>query len=146
MNEALVLIGLILNKAHLCSVFPANIYLSKFSKKKSEICLKLTIKRRSWRRPDVFVLKFEHISHLLLVFLLLTLNRQMLAGFFCWFWQWFYTPQSNYYNELDDIWSNIMEYLHYIIFLHHNCAFIVSTYFSVYFLHVWRKLLSNIEY
>ena len=30
---------------------------------------------RKWRRSDVFIVKFEHISHLALVFLLLTLNR-----------------------------------------------------------------------
>ena len=27
-----------------------------------------------WRRSDIFIVNFEHISHLLLVFLLLTLN------------------------------------------------------------------------
>ena len=31
--------------------------------------------RRQWRRSDVFVVAFEHISHLVLVFLLLTLSR-----------------------------------------------------------------------
>ena len=42
-----------------------------------EICSKLTIKtpkRRQWRRSGVFILNFEHISRLVLVFLLLTLN------------------------------------------------------------------------
>ena len=33
-----------------------------------------TPKRRHWRRSGVFIVKFEHISHLLLVFLLLILN------------------------------------------------------------------------
>ena len=40
-----------------------------------EICSKLTIKtpeRRQWRRSSVFTVNFEHISHLVLVFLLLT--------------------------------------------------------------------------
>ena len=32
------------------------------------------------RRPDVFTVNFEHISHLFLVFLLLTLNKSLLAG------------------------------------------------------------------
>ena len=44
---------------------------------------KLTIKapeRRQWRRSGAFIVKFEHISHLDLVFLLLTLSRLMLAG------------------------------------------------------------------
>ena len=44
-----------------------------------EICSKLTIKtpeQRQWRRSGVFIVNFEHISHLVLVFLLLTLSRQ----------------------------------------------------------------------
>ena len=32
------------------------------------------------RRSGLFVVNFEHISHLFLVFLLLTLNKQILAG------------------------------------------------------------------
>ena len=39
---------------------------------------KVTIKtpeRGNWRRSAVFIVKFEHISHLVLVFLLLTLSR-----------------------------------------------------------------------
>ena len=43
----------------------------------SEICSKLTIKtpeRRQWRRSDVFFVNFEHIPHIALVFLLLTLT------------------------------------------------------------------------
>ena len=31
--------------------------------------------RRQWRRSGVFIVNFEHISYLALVFLLLTLNR-----------------------------------------------------------------------
>ena len=45
--------------------------------------LKLTIKtseRRHWCRSGVFIVNFEHISHLVLVFLLLTLSRQMPTG------------------------------------------------------------------
>ena len=63
----------------------------KVSNKKSrircEICLKLTMKtperrqltiktpERRQRRSCVFFVNFEHISHLVLVFLLLTLSR-----------------------------------------------------------------------
>ena len=32
------------------------------------------------RRSSVFIVNFEHISHLLLVFLLLTWKKQILAG------------------------------------------------------------------
>ena len=45
---------------------------------KCELCSKLTIKtpeRRPWRLSCVFIVNFEHIAHLFLVFLLLTLNK-----------------------------------------------------------------------
>ena len=61
--------------------FPAGIYLLKVSNKNTrarcEICSKLTIKipeRRQWRCSGIFIVTFEHITHLVLVFLLLTLN------------------------------------------------------------------------
>ena len=40
---------------------------------------KKTPERRHCRRSRVFIVNFKHISHLFLVFLLLTLNRLMLA-------------------------------------------------------------------
>ena len=46
-------------------------------------CSKLAIKipeRRHWRRSGIFIVNFEHILHIVLVFLLLTLSRQMPAG------------------------------------------------------------------
>ena len=49
-----------------------------------EICSKLTIKtpdRRQQRCHGVFVVNFEHISHLVLEFLLLALSRKMPAGY-----------------------------------------------------------------
>ena len=48
-----------------------------------EICSKLTMKtqeRCHWRRSGVFIVNFEHISHLILVFLLLTLSKEIMAG------------------------------------------------------------------
>ena len=58
------------------------IYLLKVNNKNTrtryEICSKLTVKtpeRRKWRRSGVIILKFEHISHLVLVFLLLNLSK-----------------------------------------------------------------------
>ena len=50
-----------------------------------EICSKLTIKtqeRREWHHSGVFIVNFGHISHLVLVLLLLTLNMQMPTGLF----------------------------------------------------------------
>ena len=61
--------------------FPAGIYLLKVNNRntrtKCEVCSKLTIKipeRRRLGRSGIFIVNFEHISHLVLVFLLLTLN------------------------------------------------------------------------
>ena len=36
---------------------------------------------RQWRRSDVFIVNFEHISYLALMFLLLNLSKVMLAGY-----------------------------------------------------------------
>ena len=65
------------------------IYLLKFNNRKtrtrSEIYSKLTIKtleRGHWCRSVVFIVNFQDISHLSLVFLLLTLNMQLLTGVF----------------------------------------------------------------
>ena len=67
-----------------CSVV---IYLLKVNiintRTRCEICSKLTIKtpeRRSWRRSGVFIVNFEHISHLVLVLLWITLNIKLPAG------------------------------------------------------------------
>ena len=56
--------------------FTAYIYLFKVNNRKTrrrcEICSKLTIKteeRRQWGRFGVFIVNFEHITHLFLVFL-----------------------------------------------------------------------------
>ena len=60
---------------------PIGIYLLKVNNRdtrtRCEICLKLIIKtpeRRQCRCSAVFTVNFEHISHPVLVFLLLTLN------------------------------------------------------------------------
>ena len=59
----------------------AGIYLLKVNNRNTrtrcEICSKLTIRtseRHQWRRSGVFIVNFEHISHLVLLLLLLTLN------------------------------------------------------------------------
>ena len=48
-----------------------------------KICSKLTIKireRSQWRRSDVFLIKFEPILYIVLLFLLLTSNKYIPAG------------------------------------------------------------------
>ena len=59
------------------AAFPASNYLLKVNNKNTrtrrEICLKLKIKTR--RRSCVFIVNFEHILHLAVVFLLLALSR-----------------------------------------------------------------------
>ena len=42
--------------------------------------LKIKAQRLHWPRSGVFTVNFEHISHIVLVFRLLTLSRRMLAG------------------------------------------------------------------
>ena len=65
--------------------FQANIYFfnvhNKNIKKQYEICSKLTIKTPERYHSGIFIANFEHIPHLFLVPLLLTLNKSMLAGF-----------------------------------------------------------------
>ena len=56
------------------SMFKVN---NRSTRTRYEICLKLTIKtpeQRHWRGSGVFIVSFDHISHLVLVFLLLTLS------------------------------------------------------------------------
>ena len=71
----------------LCA-YPAGIYHLKVNNRNTitrcEICSKLTIKipeRRQWRRSGIFIVNFEHISHPVLVLLLLILNIELLAGY-----------------------------------------------------------------
>ena len=62
--------------------YPVDIYLLKVNERniitRYEICLKfLTIKKPeqyNWRHSGVFIVNFQHISHLVLVLLLLKLN------------------------------------------------------------------------
>ena len=69
-----------------CNNNPANIYLFKVNsgnnRKRWKICSQQatkTTERRHWRRSGAFIVNFKHISHLFLQFLLLNLNKQMLA-------------------------------------------------------------------
>ena len=62
--------------------YPASIYLFKFNIKNTrtmcEIWSKLTIKtpeRRHWSRSGVFIVNYEQISHIVLLFPSLTLNN-----------------------------------------------------------------------
>ena len=64
--------------------FLTKIYLfkvnDKITRESSEICSKLTMKTTK-RRSGIFIANSEHISHLFLVFLLLALDKRILAGF-----------------------------------------------------------------
>ena len=54
------------------------------TRKMSVITSKLTIKtpeRGQWCRSDVFIVNFEHITHLFLEFLLLTMDKKCFLGF-----------------------------------------------------------------
>ena len=62
--------------------YPANIYSFKVNnrntRQRCEICSKLTTKtseRHHWRRSGVFIVNSDHISHLFLLFLMLTLSK-----------------------------------------------------------------------
>ena len=66
---------------------PAGIYLFKANNRNTrarcEICLELSIttpEQRQWGHSGVFIVDFEHVSHLALVLLLLTLNMYMPTG------------------------------------------------------------------
>ena len=52
---------------------------------KCEICTKLTIKtleRRQYHRSGVFIVNFEQISHIFLLFPLLTLSKSIAVGMY----------------------------------------------------------------
>ena len=66
-----------------CSLFSIRSVHEGNTRKRCEICSKLTIKTPELRQRSlsgVFIVNFEHISHLFLVFLLLTLNKYVLGG------------------------------------------------------------------
>ena len=61
--------------------YPVNIYLLRVNNRniraRCEMCSKVTIKtseQRQWHHSGAFIVNFEHISHLFLVFLLSSLN------------------------------------------------------------------------
>ena len=62
------------------NTFLVGINMFKVNKKNIEIYLKLTIKTLEWCHFSISVFNSQHISHLVLVLLNLTLNKQMLVG------------------------------------------------------------------
>ena len=60
------------------SLYPAGIYLVKVNNRNTrtrrEKCSKLAIKTPEQHRSGIFIVKFEHIPHFVLVFLSLILN------------------------------------------------------------------------
>ena len=68
------------------NAFPCGIYLLKVNNRNTrtrcEISSKLTIKtpeQRQWRRSGVFIVNFTHISHLILMFQMLTSNASWVS-------------------------------------------------------------------
>ena len=95
MSDSLLLIVELAAKSFIITfkINPANFYMFKVnirnSIKRCEICSKLAIKtpkRRQWRRTGVFIVNFEHISHLFLVFLLLTFYFLLLTFYLTFYW------------------------------------------------------------
>ena len=81
---------------------PASNYMFKVNNRttrtRCEICSDVTIKtteQRQWRRSGVFIVNFEQISHLVLVFLLLTLSRQMPAENVLYIVYWYSSWRHN---------------------------------------------------
>ena len=72
-------------KILITTFYPVGNYMFKVNNRNTrarcEICSKLTIKTPE-RRHGAFIVNFEHISHLVLVFLLLTLSRYMVIGYY----------------------------------------------------------------
>ena len=68
---------------------PADTYMFKVNirntRKRYEICSKSTIKTPV--KTDVFIVKFEHISHFVLLFSLLTLSMKMQAALIMLLWR-----------------------------------------------------------
>ena len=92
-SDLFLMFPLLILSKYMLSGIPAGIHLLKTNNRNirtiCEICSKLTIKtieRRQWRRSGVFIVNFEHISHLVLVFLLFTLNKYLPAGIWL-FWK-----------------------------------------------------------
>ena len=71
---------------NILNIIPAGINLLKVNNRNTwtrcEICSKLTIKIPERRCSGMFIVNFEHILHLVWVFLLLTLNMWSPAGLF----------------------------------------------------------------
>ena len=109
---------------------------SRNTKKRCGICLKLTIKipeRRHWRRYSAFIVDLEHLSQLSLVFLLLDLNKSMLAGYF--YFLLFEAPTLNLMNfpkkTPSTFHSTLIQFhvLHFASFLSKCLPFISTTFF-----------------
>ena len=72
-----------------------------------EICSKLTIKtpeRRYWRHSSGFICNLEQVSHIVLVFPLLTLNKPTIQRFLSMFFSWHRTLlRGHFHNGLNSL-------------------------------------------
>ena len=97
MNESANLIRPV--KIVILGITLAGIYMFKVNNRNTrtrcQVCSKLTIKTpewRQWRRSGFFIVNSEHISHLVLMFLLSTLNAKNVAKCQNFLWYIIATP------------------------------------------------------
>ena len=72
------------------------------TRKRCKICSKLTIKtpeRHHWRRSGVFIVNFQHISDLFIVFLLFTLNQVNISWVHALQWSLLYVFKKIFSNK-----------------------------------------------
>ena len=79
------------------------------TRKRYEVCVKLTIKspkRRQWSEYDVFIFNFQHISHFFLVFLLLAITgKYLLGGYVVHTPSWHLLVQKHLWQYKNNVWN-----------------------------------------
>ena len=82
---------------------PTNMYLFKVNNRNTRKKWHMFKVNNKWRRSGLFIVNFEHISCIFSVCLLLTLNKQMLAGKAC-LWYSYYSLLTIEKNISEFIW------------------------------------------
>ena len=107
-------------------------------------CLKLTIKtpeRRQWSRSGVFTVNCEHITHLVLVFPLLTVSNWMSAGTWLLSAKWSWLKILSKYSSLQ-IFHDPASLSHWC----YNYMLAFTTSFLSYFRKVTTKFIKLINF